>query len=81
MFVLAVLVSALLAFSSTTAYTGLCYYVLRRLPKSFTFGEATIVLQGCVLFLFNVYLKLLNIVEFEPVTNMDRMSAILQVSE
>lgn len=77
---LAVAFSILLALFSTVTYNGLCFYVHKHLPNSFTYGEASIVLQGCVLFLVNVFLKLANIVDYEPLTNMGRMSTILQVN-
>lgn len=77
---LGVIFSAVLAFASTSAYSGLCYYVLKHLPRSFTYGEATIVLQGSVLFLVNVFLKLPTMINYHPLSNMARMSTILQVS-
>lgn len=43
------------------SYHTLFLFVLRRLPKSFSYGEASIVVQGFVIFLANLYLKLIVI--------------------
>lgn len=65
--------------SSTIVYNGLFFYVLKRLPKSFTYGEASIILQGFTLFLLNAFIRFIEINDYKPITNMERMSTILQV--
>lgn len=71
--------SAFSGLSSTIVYNGLFFYVLKRLPKSFTYGEASIILQGFTLFLLNGFIRFVRISDYQPVTNIDRMSTILQV--
>lgn len=44
-------------------YQALFLFILRRMPKSFTYGEASIVTQGFVIFLTNLYFKLITIAE------------------
>lgn len=44
-------------------YRGLFIFALQKMPKSFTHGEASIVLQGFVIFLTNLYFKLVNILQ------------------
>lgn len=65
--------------SSTITYNGVYFYVLKHLPKSFTFGEASIVVQGFTIFLLNVFIKLVSIMDYEPINDIERMSTILEV--
>lgn len=44
-------------------YHALFSFALRRMPKSFTYGEASIVIQSFVIFLVNLYFKLMVILE------------------
>lgn len=44
-------------------YQALFLFALKRMPKSFTYGEAAIVAQGFMIFLTNLYFKLTNYVE------------------
>lgn len=44
-------------------YQALFLFALKRMPKSFTYGEAAIVAQGLVIFLTNLYFKLTIYVE------------------
>lgn len=62
----------------------LCYNfgyfcLLRALPNSFTLGEGTIITQAFVLFLYNVYLQLIDYVDHRPDTNMQKLTVLLQV--
>lgn len=70
---------AISSLSSTIVYNGLFFYVLKRLPKSFTYGEISIILQGFTLFLLNAFIRFIEINDYKPVTDMERMSTILQV--
>lgn len=72
--------SAVLSIAALMSYNGVCLYVLKHLPRSFTYGEATIVVQGFVLFLVNVLMKLIFIVDYEPLSNVSQISTILQVN-
>lgn len=45
-------------YSTTFVYHRLYTLTLRKLPKSFTYGEASIVVQGSTIFAYNVFLKL-----------------------
>lgn len=46
---------------STVSYHALFLFILRRMPKCFTYGEASVVVQGFVIFLANLYFKLIVI--------------------
>lgn len=48
-------------FVTTIFYRALFHFVLREMPKSFTYGEASIVIQGFILYLTNLLFKLLTI--------------------
>lgn len=50
-------------FATTIFYRSLFYYILRRMSRSFTYGEASIVIQGIVIFLANLSFKLLAILQ------------------
>lgn len=75
--------SALVATASKFTFHGTFFYMLKYLPKTFTFGEAFIVSQGLTLFLLNVFLKFSSSIflsEFASnFTDMERMTTILQV--
>lgn len=60
-------------------YHALFSFVIRRMPKCFTYGEASIVVQGFVLFLVNLYFKLIVILEktTECMKTEDDMSCIM----
>lgn len=53
--------SAFCGVISTLSYFALFMFVLRKMPKSFTYGEASVVVQGLVIFLANLYFKLVVI--------------------
>lgn len=63
-------------------YHALFSFVLRKMPKSFTYGEASIVVQGFVIFLINLYFKLLMILEktTECVRAGDDMSCMMSTT-
>lgn len=42
----------------TLIYNFIYIYVLKTLPRSFTLGEASVVVQGFILFLYNCFLQL-----------------------
>lgn len=65
------------AISTTFFYNFMYYYLLRACPKSFTLGEAAIVVQGFTLFLYNVFLQLPSI--SEPANLNQTLNLILQV--
>lgn len=50
--------SIICGIGTTLFYDFLYFYVLKRLPKSFTLGESAIVMQGITLFVFNAFLQL-----------------------
>ncbi|XP_031626122.1 dolichol kinase [Contarinia nasturtii] len=50
-------------FTIVITYQALFSFILRRMPRSFTYGELTIVTQGFMIFLMNLYFKLLTIAE------------------
>lgn len=60
---LGVIFSAFSGFITTAIYHGLFLFILRKMPKSFSYGEASIVLQGFVIFLTNLYFKLIDILQ------------------
>lgn len=70
---------AVSSLSSTIVYNGLFFYVLKRLPRSFTYGEVSIILQGFTLFLLNAFIRFIEINDCKLATSMERMSTILQV--
>lgn len=72
-------VSAIIGLATKFAYNSLFFYILLNMPRSFTFGEASIVSQGVIIFSFNVLLKIAAIPHYNPLTNMEKMSMILQV--
>lgn len=47
------------------------------MPNSFTYGEASIVVQGFVIFLANLYFKLID--NHVHISEMEQLSAVLQV--
>lgn len=71
--------SAVLAASSKFTFHGLFLYILKYLPRSFTYGEAFVVGQGVTLFLVNVFLRFTTLLEYEPLTNIEKMTTITQV--
>ncbi|XP_055613620.1 dolichol kinase [Uranotaenia lowii] len=61
-------------------YNGLLFRVLKHLPRSFTLGEATVVCQGTVLFLYNAFLQLPRIVIHDQNRiKFDRIFNVLEV--
>lgn len=58
---LGVIFSATCGIISTMSYYALFLFVLRRMPKCFSYGEASVVVQGFVIFLANLYFKLVDI--------------------
>lgn len=71
--------SAILGLATKFIFNGLFFYGLLSMPRSFTFGEASIVSQGMTMFVLNVFLRVTKIVDHNPVTNVEKMSTILQV--
>lgn len=71
--------SAAIGLATKFIFNGLFFYVLLHMPRSFTFGEASIVTQGVTIFILNVFLKLMTIMDYNPLTNIEKMSTILQV--
>lgn len=71
--------SALIAITSKFTFHGIFFYTLKYLPKSFTYGEAFIVSQGITLFLVNIFMKFSTIFDYEPLTDMNKMTTISQV--
>lgn len=66
--------------SALLLYSWLYVYILKNLPQSFTFGEASVVSQGFVLFLLNVGLRFFEFSTYNADQEMVDMSLILQVS-
>lgn len=60
---LGIIFSAFSGLATMTIYDGLFLFVLRKMPNSFTYGEAAIVLQGFVIFLTNLYFKLIFLLQ------------------
>lgn len=56
-----VIFSLFSGFVTVITYHGLFSFTLRKMPKSFTYGEASIVIQASVIFLTNLYFKLIHI--------------------
>lgn len=54
-----VIFSAFCGVISTLSYFALFVFVLRKMPKSFSYGEASVAVQGFVIFLANLYFKLI----------------------
>lgn len=73
--------SAAIGLASRFIFNWLFFYVLVKMPRSFTFGEASIVTQGITLFFINVFLKLTTMLDYNPVTNIEKMGTILQVND
>lgn len=73
------ILSAILGLATKCTFDGLFFYGLLHMPRSFTFGEASIVTQGITIFILNAFLKLAMIVDHYPATNVEKMSTILQV--
>lgn len=71
--------SLLCSFVTLFVYEWLFRRILRSLPKSFTIGEASIVTQGLVLMLVNTFVMLIDYSHHIPTTDMQQMSAIIQV--
>lgn len=65
--------------SALLFYGWLYVYLLRVLPQSFTFGEASVVAQGFVLFLLNVGLRLFDFATYNTKHDIDDITFILQV--
>lgn len=61
-----VIFSVLCGTISTMSYYALFLFVLRRMPKCFTYGEASVIVQGIVIFLANIYFELIVIVAIPP---------------
>lgn len=59
--ILGVVFSLFIGCFTVATYHALFIFILRNMPKSFTYGEASIVIQGLVIFLINFYLKLIVI--------------------
>uniref|UniRef100_A0A7G3AIU1 dolichol kinase n=2 Tax=Lutzomyia longipalpis TaxID=7200 RepID=A0A7G3AIU1_LUTLO len=55
-------------------------FLLRHLPRSFTLGEATIVAQGLVVFLFGASVKVFIAFDEPPEVKIEEMTAILSVT-
>lgn len=62
---------------STVLYSLLYYKALKALPKSFTFGEASVIVQGFTLFLLNACLQIPSNVQTPPAGDMAEMNAIM----
>lgn len=75
----AIVFSLLCGLSVLMLYNSLYFIVIRKLPKSFSLGEAAIVIQGTTLFLFNCFLQLPIYSQSPPTTNMSKIHTILQV--
>ncbi|KAJ6634691.1 Dolichol kinase, partial [Pseudolycoriella hygida] len=66
--------------TSTLLLYGWFYvYILEKLPHCFTFGEASIVAQGFVIFLLNAVLRLIEFTTYNAEHDIDEISLILQV--
>lgn len=75
----AILFSVFFSVTTLSAYQWIFGRILRSLPKSFTLGEASIVTQGLVLMLVNVLMLLIDYSHHIPETDMQKMSAVIQV--
>lgn len=74
-------VFSLVCGTSALLFYGWFYvYMLKTLPHCFTFGEASIVAQGFVLFLLNAGLRVFEFATYNEEHDIDDVSLILQVS-
>ena len=72
----------LAAFVSLINYEILYFYILKRLPRCFTLGEACIVVQGFIIFSLNAFLQLPKNCWADEVTMLSdtiKINTILQV--
>ncbi|XP_062129082.1 dolichol kinase [Drosophila sulfurigaster albostrigata] len=67
-------------FLITTLYQHVYISVMRALPKTFSFGEAAILVQGLVLFLLNATSRIyaLFALQAKPITDFGQLNAIMQ---
>lgn len=72
-----VMFSLITTISSMLVYHLTLIYILKTMTRSFTFGEATIVVQGFTVFLYNCFLSLPNINRAS--TLIDQLDIILQL--
>lgn len=73
--------SMICGFGSCLLYDLLYVYLMKALPRSFTLGEAAVVTQGIVIFLFNAFLQLPSYWIGEEILEkeMDKMKPVLQI--
>lgn len=62
-FIAGIVFSTFVAVITTPTYHALFLFTLRKLPNSFTYGEASIVVQGCMVFLTNLFFKLISLAD------------------
>lgn len=78
-FLLEAMFSLICGTSALLFYGWLYVYTLKILPQCFTFGEASIVVQGFILFLVNAALRFFAFSTYNEDHNIDDISLILQV--
>lgn len=71
--------SAIAAFLITALYHQVYIRIMRGLPKTFTFGEAAILVQGLMLFVMNAIIHLwdLSFSQPKPLTDFAQLNAIM----
>lgn len=60
-------------------YEAVFFYTLRCLPHSFTLGEASVVVQGFILFMYNTMLFLFGYATHLPSNELQQVSVVVQV--
>lgn len=78
--ILATVFSVICGTSALLFYGWLYLHILKNLPLSFTFGEASVVAQGFVLFLLNAGLRLFQFATYSDELDIEEVSLTLQVS-
>lgn len=66
-------------FLITYFYKTVYFFVLRSFPRSFTLGEASIICQGFVLLMLNNVLLLIDYTKHRPSSDLQQMTAIVEV--
>ncbi|CAD7087707.1 unnamed protein product [Hermetia illucens] len=70
-------VSVIWGLTTTLTYNYVYFKLLKTLPRSFTYGEASVAAQGLILFLMNGFLRIPHFVNNPPMTYMGQMNAIM----
>lgn len=60
-------------------YEAVFFYTLRSLPHSFTLGEASVVVQGFILLMYNAILFLFGYATHLPSDELQQVSVVVEV--